>query len=66
MNEYIAKDGERLDQIVYEVYGTLDVFQDALKANIHIANKIELDVGDKVYLPDISVEPKEQEEKALW
>ena len=67
MSEYIAKDGERLDQIVYAVYGTLDVYDEVLKANIHIADKIELEAGDIVYLPDIKRDTTTlKDEKSLW
>ncbi|WOE69077.1 tail protein X [Hydrogenimonas thermophila] len=66
MSEYIAKEGERLDQIVYAVYGTLDVYNEVLKANIHLADKIELDAGDIVYLPEIKTDVETKDEKVLW
>lgn len=59
---YIAKNGERLDSIVYKHYKTLEYFEQVLKAN----SKLEplLKTGDKVILPDIEV--KESKEEALW
>ncbi|MCF6202027.1 MAG: tail protein X [Hydrogenimonas sp.] len=66
MSEYIAKEGERLDQIVYAVYGSLEIFNEVLKANIHLADKIELDAGDRVYLPEIKTDAETKDEKALW
>lgn len=67
MSEYIAKEGERIDQIVYAVYGTLDVFNEVLEANIDLADKIELEAGDIVYLPDIKRDTTTlKDEKSLW
>jgi len=67
VSEYIAKEGERIDQIVYAVYGTLDVFNEVLEANIDLADKIELEAGDIVYLPDIKRDTTTlKDEKSLW
>ena len=68
MKEYIATQGERLDQIVFTQYNTLnkDVLNIVLSANKHLLNKIELDGFDIVYLPDIQIDTFIQEEKTLW
>ncbi len=66
MSEYIAKEGERLDQIVFRVYGSLEYFEEVLRANIHLAAKRELSAGDVVRLPDMDTNVKSVEEKALW
>jgi len=67
MREYIATQGERLDQIIYLEYKTLDknVVNEVLKANPHLLTKLVLDAFDKVYLPEIEIEPS-SEDKALW
>ncbi|GAB6045068.1 hypothetical protein JCM11957_06660 [Caminibacter profundus] len=67
MREYIATQGERLDQIIYREYKTLnqDVVNKVLEVNSHLLNKIELEAFDKVYLPDIVIESL-KEDKTLW
>lgn len=60
---YIAKDGERLDTIAYNHYGTLANFAEILAFNSHL-NAI-LKAGDKVFLPDIK-ENVVKKEKTLW
>ena len=67
MREYIATQGERLDQIIYREYKTLDknVVNEVLKANPHLLTKLILDAFDKVYLPEIEIKPS-LEDKALW
>ena len=67
MREYRANQGERLDQIVYREYKTLnkDVLNKVLEANPHLLGKIELDAFDIVYLPEITTESN-KENKTLW
>ena len=65
MNNYIANDGDRIDEIVYKAYGSIDPFFQVLEANTHILHKDSLDSGDVVYLPIVETKPKE-ETKALW
>jgi len=67
MREYRANQGERLDRIIYREYKTLnqDVVNKVLEANPHLLGKIELDAFDIVYLPEITIEPCE-ENKTLW
>lgn len=48
---YIAKDGDRLDKIVYEYYGHLRYFEEVLMLNFKL--KPVLKAGDMVILPDI-------------
>lgn len=68
MREYRASRGERLDQIVFREYGTLEVLQRVLEANVHLLRKVELEADDVVYLPELPKEPKTQVQKgkALW
>ena len=67
MKEHIATQGERLDQIIYREYKTLNqnVVNKVLEVNPHLLNKIELEAFDKVYLPDIVIESS-KEDKTLW
>lgn len=55
MKHTIATKGDRLDQIIYQYYGTLDVMNEVMMANVHLLRKAILDDGDKVNLPDIHV-----------
>ena len=61
---YLAKDGERLDSIVYSHYGTLEIFKEVLSCNPKLTNKPILEAGDKVYLPFLDTNIKTLEE--LW
>ena len=67
MIEYIATQGERLDQIIYREYKSLDknIVNEVLKANPHLLTKFVLDAFDVVYLPEIEIKPS-TEDKALW
>jgi len=56
---------KRLDTIVYETYKTLDVFKEVLKANRHLKDRLILDSGDVVILPNIKI-VKEVKEVSLW
>jgi phage tail protein X len=62
---YIVQEPIRLDSIVYEHYGNLDVLVEVLEANSQYLTKYILDVGDKVILPNINI-IKEDEGVALW
>ena len=61
-----AYKGQRLDQIIYKEYSTLesDVVNTVLSANTHLLSKLELEAGDVVKLPKI--EAKEPKGKHLW
>lgn len=67
MKHTIATQGDRLDQIIYQHYDTLDVMNEVMIANVHLLRKAILDNGDKVYLPDIDVTPQSETEGVnLW
>lgn len=57
MNLTITQENKRLDEIVYNYYGSLEHFQKVLELNN--ITKVFLDLGDVIELPDI----KELEEK---
>lgn len=62
---YRAKDGERLDSIVYAHYGTLDLFQSVLACNPNLLNHRILRAGEIVWLPSADTKAKSLEGK-LW
>lgn len=66
MRYYTAKKGDRIDNIVYEVYGNLDVLAEVLFANKHLNLRAVLDNGDKVYLPVIENVVAELKGISLW
>lgn len=55
MKHTVANQGDRLDQIIYAYYSTLDVMNEVMSENVHLLRKAILDTRDKVYLPDIDV-----------
>ncbi|WP_151946925.1 tail protein X [Aliarcobacter butzleri] len=57
MNLTITQKNKRLDEIVYNYYGSLEHFQKVLELNN--ITKVFLDLGDVIELPDI----EELEEK---
>jgi len=61
-----AYKGQRLDQIIYKEYKSLDkdIVNAVLSVNTKLLKKIELDAGDIVNLPKIK--QKEQKGKYLW
>jgi len=64
--EYVtAQKGDRLDEIVFTHYGTLEVFEIVLEENRPISTKLYLEYGDIVWLPQIIIE-QEIEAKSLW
>lgn len=62
---YRAKDGERLDSIVYAHYGTLNLFQSVLACNPNLLNHRILRAGEIVWLPSADTKAKSLENK-LW
>lgn len=65
--KYTAKQGERLDTIVYSYYGTVDVLHTVMLYNVDLLGKELLDDGDVVTLPVIDTESSEIEKgKTLW
>lgn len=67
MKQIIAQNGDRLDQIVYQEYGTLKVMDKVLEENTHLKYKVLLEDGDVVNIPVVYI-PKETIKKvqALW
>ena len=57
-NQYSVKYSQRFDEIVYQVYGNLDLFEELLSINTHLLDKMYLDTGDIINL--IEVQPKTQ------
>lgn len=66
MRHTIATQGDRLDQIIYAAYGTLDVMNEVMINNPHLMSKPVLDNGDKVYLPDIIQTSQPETGVSLW
>jgi phage tail protein X len=68
MNQYRAKDGDRLDNIIFKAYGSIDadVTATVLDANEHLLGAAVLKAGDVVYLPEISKNDTVAQSKALW
>ena len=68
MNQYRAKDGDRLDIIMFKAYGSIDktVTEAVLDANEHLLSSSVLKAGDIVYLPEIQTTQDETKTKALW
>lgn len=65
MKTIYAQNGERLDQIVYREYKTLDYFEKVVESNPHLKNKIFLDENDIVNLPIVKKEQKAKLD-SLW
>ncbi len=65
MKEVTAKNGERLDEIVFREYGTLDFFEKVLSENQKLSKKIFLDESDIIYLPEITIVSSKKQE-TLW
>lgn len=61
---YKAKDGERLDQIVYRHYGHLRFFEAVLELNPKL--EIVLKAGELVNLPEFDETKIPQKQVALW
>lgn len=63
-----AQDGDRLDQIVYKEYGTLEVLEEVLQANPHLVSKVILEDGDEITIAviDIVKDSEDRELKTLW
>ena len=59
---YIAKEGERLDKVVYNHYGNLEYFNAVLEVNPKLTPLLKN--GDKVIFPKIEI--KENKDVALW
>lgn len=66
MKRTVATQGDRLDQIIYTYYGTLDVMNEVMMSNVNLLSKTILDAGDVVYLPDISAPEQPETGVSLW
>ncbi len=67
MPDYVTKDGDVLDAIIFTVYGQgPDALQVVLDANPHIRQMpVHLPIGTKISLPLLSETPAKQQVK-LW
>jgi len=65
MTEYIAKDGERLDEIAYRHYKTLVPMNIVLEANPSLLVPV-LKAGDTVMLPNWEAPKANTEMQTLW
>jgi len=69
-NQYLVKYSQRFDEIVYQVYGNLDLFEKLLSLNTHLLNKMYLEKGDTINLievePTTKTTPKEENLKSIW
>lgn len=67
---HIAKDGERLDQIVFNYYGSTLPVEMVMSDNPQLLHKITLDAGDKVLLNEYTINTVKDlptgEGVALW
>lgn len=67
MKHVIATQNDRIDTIVYAVYGTLEPLNEVMMANAHLMSKPVLDAGDKVYLPEYTAtDISESDGVSLW
>ena len=68
MNAYVAKEGERLDNVAFMAYGSIDdaIINAVLGKNTHLLERSTLKAGDTVFLPKIRIDDKESDKKALW
>lgn len=69
-NQYLVKYSQRFDEIVYQIYGDLDLFEDLLSLNTHLLDKMHLEAGDTINLielePISKATPKEENLKSIW
>lgn len=66
MRYTVATKGDRLDVIIYQHYGTLDVMNEVMMHNPHLMSTPILSTGDKVYLPDIAKPEQLETGVNLW
>lgn len=60
---HIAKDRQRLDQVVQNHYGSLERFGEVLAFNSHLGAVLK--AGDRVFLPALKAKSSKKE-NALW
>lgn len=66
MRYTVATKGDRLDVIIYQHYGTLDVMNEVMMNNSHLMSRPILESGDKVYLPEITKPEQSETGVSLW
>lgn len=66
MKYTVATKGDRLDQIIYQYYGSLDVMNEVMINNPHLMSRPILESDDKVYLPDITKPEQSVTGVSLW
>lgn len=66
MKYTIATQGDRLDQIVYQHYKTLEVLNEVMMSNPDLLNNPILNAGDLVMLPEIAIEAQPETGVSLW
>lgn len=66
MSEYYSKDGDRIDQLVFNFYGDMSFMQLFLDANPGLAQTPILASGVKLYFPDKPAEDTTVRSGKLW
>ena len=70
MIKILAIEGQRLDEIVVDYYGSTERFEEALELNPHLLDTVHLRAGDEVVLNKLKTVVKavkiEENLKALW
>lgn len=66
MTSYRSCDGERIDEIVYRTYASLEPIALVLEANPHLLIDARLSSGDMVNLPDWQPLIAKEGAKTLW
>ena len=69
MKQYIVQgEHERLDLVTWNHYQSLeDIYiNTVLESSPHLQDKVELEIGDIVYLPEIEITAAPSEEGAIW
>jgi len=73
MKTYRVQEGERLDRIVFQVYGSVDakIIEMVMDVNKHLLTATILKSGDVINLPEVETVQTEISEnittsKALW
>ena len=66
MRQIKASDNQRLDEIVFTEYGTLEFMEIVLENNPHLTTKLILNIGDVINLPIVTKNKIEEKEEVLW
>jgi len=62
----IVTSKQRLDELVFAHYGSLENLELVIQKNPHLNEKLFLEAGDEVELSEIEVPTKEKTTPALW